>query len=60
MHEADWNGHVCDPPLRAWDRLKKALISDSEAYDRLNGDVYSRAFGELVALLVVGYNYGGN
>ena len=25
-----------------------------------NGDFYSRASGESVALLVVGYNYGGN
>ena len=21
LHEADWNPHVCDPPLPAWDRL---------------------------------------
>jgi hypothetical protein len=25
-----------------------------------NGDFYARAFGELVTLLVVGYDYGGN
>ena len=25
LHEADWNPHVCDPPLPAWDRLKQAL-----------------------------------
>jgi len=31
LHEADWSAHVCDPPLRAWDRLKQALVSYSEA-----------------------------
>ena len=32
LHEADWNAHVCDPPLPAWDQLKNALISYSEAH----------------------------
>lgn len=32
LHEADWDAHVCDPPLPAWDRLKNALISYSEAH----------------------------
>lgn len=31
LHEADWWAHVCDPPLPAWDRLKQALVSYSEA-----------------------------
>src|SRR5215469_783739 len=31
LREADWSAHVCDPPLRAWDRLKQALVSYSEA-----------------------------
>jgi ubiquinone/menaquinone biosynthesis C-methylase UbiE len=31
LHEADWSAHVCDPPLPAWDRLKQALVSYSEA-----------------------------
>jgi ubiquinone/menaquinone biosynthesis C-methylase UbiE len=31
LHEADWSALVCDPPLPAWDRLKQALISYSEA-----------------------------
>jgi SAM-dependent methyltransferase len=31
LHEADWNSHVCDPPLPAWDRLKHALVRYSEA-----------------------------
>ncbi len=33
LHEADWVAHVCDPPLPAWDRLKRAL----EAYSEANG-----------------------
>ena len=33
LHEADWIGHVCDPPLPAWDRLIEAL----DAYSRENG-----------------------
>lgn len=32
LHEADWDAHVCDPPLPAWDQLKEALISYSEAH----------------------------
>lgn len=31
LHKADWCAHVCDPPLPAWDRLKQALVSYSEA-----------------------------
>jgi len=31
LHEADWSAFVCDPPLPAWDRLKHALVSHSEA-----------------------------
>lgn len=31
LHEGDWSAHVCDPPLPAWDRLKQALLSYSEA-----------------------------
>jgi ubiquinone/menaquinone biosynthesis C-methylase UbiE len=31
LHEADWDAHVCDPPLPAWDRLKQALVCYSEA-----------------------------
>jgi hypothetical protein len=39
----------CSPPLYG---------SDQE-FPPANGDFYSRASGESVALLVVGYNYGG-
>jgi ubiquinone/menaquinone biosynthesis C-methylase UbiE len=31
LHEADWSAHICDPPLPAWERLKQALVSYSEA-----------------------------
>jgi ubiquinone/menaquinone biosynthesis C-methylase UbiE len=31
LHEADWNSHVCDPPLPAWDRLNQALVHYSQA-----------------------------
>ena len=31
-----------------------------QAFRPADGDFYSRASGESVALLVVGYNYGGN
>jgi ubiquinone/menaquinone biosynthesis C-methylase UbiE len=30
LHEADWIAHVCDPPIPAWDRLRKALDGYSE------------------------------
>lgn len=31
LHEADWSIHVCDPPLPAWDRLMRVLVSYAEA-----------------------------
>jgi ubiquinone/menaquinone biosynthesis C-methylase UbiE len=31
LHEADWIAHVCDPPIPAWDRLRQALDTYSEA-----------------------------
>ncbi len=37
FHEADWEPHVCDPPLFAWTRLMEIL----DAYSRSNGiDLY--------------------
>jgi ubiquinone/menaquinone biosynthesis C-methylase UbiE len=30
LHEADWIAHLCDPPIPAWDRLRKALDDYSE------------------------------
>ena len=36
------------------------LYGSDQEFPPANGDFYSRASGESVALLVVGYNYGGN
>jgi hypothetical protein len=33
FHEADWVGHLCDPPLHAWTRLTELL----HAYSRSKG-----------------------
>jgi SAM-dependent methyltransferase len=33
LHEADWIGHLCEPPLVAWDELLRLL----DTYSRLNG-----------------------
>ena len=40
--------------------LLAPLYGSDQAFPPANGDFYSRAFGESVALLVVGYNYDGN
>ena len=44
--------------LRPVELLAPLYGSDQE-FPPANGDFYSRASGESVALLVVGYNYGG-
>ena len=31
LHEADWSGQLCDPPLPAWDRLYALLLAYAEA-----------------------------
>jgi hypothetical protein len=45
--------------LRPVELLAPLYGSDQE-FPPANGDFYSRASGESVALLAVGYNYGGN
>ena len=40
--------------------LLAPLYGSDQEFPPANGDFYSRASGESVTLLVVGYNYGGN
>jgi hypothetical protein len=40
--------------------LLAPLYGSDQEFPPANGDFYSRASGESVALLVVGYHYGGN
>jgi hypothetical protein len=40
--------------------LLAPLYGSDQDFPPANGDFYSRASGESVTLLVVGYNYGGN
>jgi SAM-dependent methyltransferase len=66
LHEADWAPHVCDPPLRAWDRLFEVLLAYARAnnIDLLVGRKVPRLFREAgltdvrVNVLVHGYPFG--
>jgi len=58
-----YNPQVRDAQVRlgfSWPQAGCIQFASLGYFRPANGDFCSRVFGEAVALLVVGYNYGGN